>query len=199
MAKHNPKEPKFRCNFCKEYHNVPEYKTMYQCASHGYVCEKVVVTNGSLINLKFGSNIDFEERKVKFPLKYFGFCNLDGTSYFTKIRTEIHSYDYYLKQNGLSVDSTDQDVIDIWWNEKFNPPKRNQPATYGCKKTIKYNWSDELNLWIEEGNENFLKDKKPTKHINITKNNTEIKLLLDLFEKNILSKEQFVSQLKEKL
>jgi len=199
MPKHNSKEPKFRCNFCKEYHYVPEYKTMYQCASHGYLCEKVVVTHESRIKLKFGGNVDFIEREVSYPLKYNEFCNLEGNSSFGKVRTEIQVYDHYMKNYGVSINSTDQDVIDFWWNRKELTPKKNQPDTYGCKKTIKYNWSDELNLWIEEGSENFLKDKKPTKTINITNNNTEIKLLLDLFEKNILSKEQFVSQLKEKL
>ena len=197
MAKHNPKESKFRCNFCKEYHHVPEYKTMYQCASHGYVCERVVITNDKVIELKCYDN--FIERTVNFPYKYLDYCNLDGITYFTKIRDKINFFERELKANGLTLNPSDEEIIDLHWNHKFSSPKRNQPPTYGCKKTIKYNWSDELYLWVEEGNENISLDKKSTQSLKNSNSNTEIKLLLDLFEKNILTKEQFLEQLKEKL
>lgn len=199
MPKHNSKEPKFRCNFCKEYHYVPEYKTMHQCASHGYLCEKVVVTHESRIKLKFWENVGFIEREVSYPLKYIDFCNLEGNFSFGRVRTAIQVYDHYMKNYGVSINSTDQDVIDFWWNQKSHTSNKNQPDTYGCRKTIKYNWSDEFNLWIEEGNENVSLDKKPIQSLKNSNSNTEIKLLLDLFEKNILTKEQFVAQLKEKL
>ena len=191
MAKHNPKEPKFRCNFCKEYHYVPEYKTMYQCASHGYLCEKVIVTDESRVKL---SSNEFE-REVNYPLKYVKFCNLDGNEDFTTIRERIFTFDW--DNSGLSVNSTDLDIIDFSWNKKIRFPKKNQPNTQGCRKTIKYNWSDELNLWIEEGNENLIIN--PTQTSKSPNHSSDIYLLLDLFEKNILSKDQFITQLKEKL
>jgi hypothetical protein len=198
MPKHNSKEPKFRCNFCKEYHYVPEYKTMYQCASHGYLCEKVIVTKDSKVNLLCYDNDEFLKSSISIPEKYIGFCNLDGNTSFTTIRYKINFFERELKANGLTLNPSDEEIIDLHWN-KFSTLNRNQPATYGCKKTIKYNWSDELNLWIEEGYENASLDKKPTQSFKNSNSNTEIKLLLDLYEKNILTKEQFVAQLKEKL
>jgi hypothetical protein len=199
MAKHNSKEPKFRCNFCKEYHYVPEYKTMYQCATHGYLCEKVIVTNESKIKIKVIDVFDdFIERKASYPIKYIQYCNLEGDKDFKYIRNQILIDKFIKKIYGFCKKSTDQEIIEFWWNRPIIP-KKNQPNTYGCKKTIKFNWSDELNLWIEEGNENVSLDKKPIQSLKNSNSNTEIKLLLDLYEKNILTKEQFVAQLKEKL
>jgi hypothetical protein len=193
MAKQSLKDPKFRCNVCKDYHYAPEYKTMYQCASHGIMCEKVVVTKDTEVNLKFGGNLEFTARSVKFPLNYINFCNLDGNTYFTKIRKEIHLYDQELVKNNLSISSKDEEIINFRWNTKFLFPKKNQPDTYGCRKTIKYDWSDDLKMWIEEGKEIVEKSVSITEKSN---KSSEIKLLIDLFEKDILTKEQFLSQMK---
>lgn len=195
MAKQSPKDPKFRCNVCKEYHYVPDFKTMYQCATHGYMCEKVVITKNAEVVLKFGGNLDFETRTVKYPEKYLNFCNLEGNSNFSKIRNEIHLYNHDLVKNNLSINSTDEEIIDYWWHIKDLFPSKNQPDTFGCKKTIKYNWSDELKIWIEEGKEFENTVPKSSPSIKAS----EIKLLIDLFEKDILDKSQFLEQLKSKL
>jgi hypothetical protein len=47
MAKQSPKDPKFRCNICKEYYYAPEQLVHYQCPNHGYLCEKHVFTKES--------------------------------------------------------------------------------------------------------------------------------------------------------
>ena len=62
--------------------------------------------------------------------------------------------------------------------------QKNQPDTYGCRKTIKYDWSDDLKLWIEEGKEVF---EKPVSKSEKSNKSGEIKLLIDLFEKDILT------------
>ena len=49
MAKQSPKDPKFRCNICKEYYYAPEHSVHYQCPIHGYLCEKHVFTKDSLL------------------------------------------------------------------------------------------------------------------------------------------------------
>lgn len=38
MPKQSPKDPKFRCNICKEYYYAPEHSVHYQCPTHGYIC-----------------------------------------------------------------------------------------------------------------------------------------------------------------
>lgn len=49
MAKQSPKDPKFRCNICKEYYYAPEHLVHYQCPIHGYLCEKHVFTKDSYL------------------------------------------------------------------------------------------------------------------------------------------------------
>lgn len=49
MAKQSPKDPKFRCNICKEYYHAPEHPVHYQCAIHGYLCEKHIGKEEDLI------------------------------------------------------------------------------------------------------------------------------------------------------
>ena len=211
MAKQSPKDPKFRCNNCKEYYHAPEHSVHYQCAIHGYLCEKHVGQQGqrfyayderknsnATINYRFKKAMNvFEileaewvkgdpdsnpvfDTVVELPESLVNHCLCHPEQ---KLMVPFYTYlcsrtNDFLEKNGTKD-----------WD--FN--KR-------CKKKlIKYNWSDEFNLWTEEGNENLSLYKKPTQSLNISSNNTEIKLLLELFEKNILTKEQFVEQLKEKL
>lgn len=49
MAKQSPKDPKFRCNICKEYYYAPEHLVHYQCPVHGYLCEKHVFSKDSFL------------------------------------------------------------------------------------------------------------------------------------------------------
>lgn len=61
MAKQSPKDPKFRCNICKEYYYAPEQLVHYQCPNHGYLCEKHVFTKDSFLD----SLIDINADKIK--------------------------------------------------------------------------------------------------------------------------------------
>ena len=67
-----------------------------------------------------------------------------------------------------------------------------------CFKTpSKFIWSYKVNRWIEEGVENeedFIKEKTSSKN-----KNSEIKVLIELFEKNVINKEQFLDQIKQKI
>jgi hypothetical protein len=68
------------------------------------------------------------------------------------------------------------------------------------KKLLKFVWSEKAERWIEEGREkeeDFIKGA--TRAIKAKENNSNIDLLIELFEKNIINKEQFLEQLKEKL
>ena len=66
---------------------------------------------------------------------------------------------------------------------------------------IIFNWHKDVDRWIEEGREEEEKAKAKPKTKSKTKPDyvSEIKVLMDLFEQDILTKEQFLSQLKEKL
>lgn len=120
MPKQSLKKPRFRCNHCKEYHSAPEHMTMYQCASHGYLCEKCVVTENSTVELYFYDQ-ESSIREAKFPGKYLGYCNLDGNK---EITYRYSFFNFELKQTGLNSNSKDEQLIDYW--------------RYGCKKTIRY-------------------------------------------------------------
>jgi hypothetical protein len=68
------------------------------------------------------------------------------------------------------------------------------------KNPSKYLWNNNIQRWLEVGQEkeeDFL-NEEGAKGIS-NNNNIEIKLLLDLFENDILSKEQFLKQIKEKI
>ncbi len=66
---------------------------------------------------------------------------------------------------------------------------------------VQFNWHKDVGRWIEKGREEEEKTKAKPKAKSKTKPDyaKEIKVLMDLFEKDILTKEQFLSQLKEKL
>jgi hypothetical protein len=70
-----------------------------------------------------------------------------------------------------------------------------------CKKNLsKYIWNNNIKRWLEVGKEKEDDFINETKNIGLSKNeNLEIKFLIELFEKNILSKEQFLEQLRSKI
>jgi hypothetical protein len=61
MAKQSPKDPRFRCNICKEYFYAPDNLIHYQCPIHGYLCEKHVFTKDSFLE----SRIYIDTEKIK--------------------------------------------------------------------------------------------------------------------------------------
>jgi hypothetical protein len=178
MPKQSLKNPKFRCNHCKEYHSAPEHMTMYQCASHGYLCEKCVVTENSTVELFFYDQKS-SNREVKFPEKYIGNCNLDGNRQFKEITYRYSFFNSQLKQAGLNSNSKDEQLIDFW--------------RYGClKKTIRYDWDNDNNLWVEEGT-------LPKSSNKSTAKSTNLLLLIELFENDSISKEDFIKTIKSQL
>ena len=188
MPKQSLKKPRFRCNHCKEYHSAPEHMTMYQCASHGYLCEKCIVTDKSTIDLFFYDKKS-SNRTAKFPEKYIGFCNLDGNMQFKSISTVYSFFNSDLSKKGLNPNSKDEQVIDCWRErKKYDKPD----MTWGCKKTIRYDWDIDNNVWIEEGTAANSSEKS-------TKKNTNILLLVELFENNSISKIDFLKSIKAQL
>jgi hypothetical protein len=65
-----------------------------------------------------------------------------------------------------------------------------------AKKALKFNWNTDLKIWVEEGKEVI---EKPAAKSEKSNKSGEIKLLIDLFEKDILTKEQFLNQLKSSI
>lgn len=189
MPRQSKKNPRFRCNYCKEYHSAPEHMTMYQCASHGYLCEKCVVTENSTIELDFYPNKS-NNRTAKFPEKYLGYCNLDGNRDFKEIAYSYAFFDTDLERAGLNSTSKDEQLIDLYRSKKDFLNKPN--TTYGCKKTIRYDWDIENNLWVEDGS-------IPKSSNNQTAKSTHILLLIELFENNSISKEKFLDTIKAQL
>ena len=188
MPKQSLKKPRFRCNHCKEYHSAPEHMTMYQCASHGYLCEKCIVTDKSTIDLFFYDKKS-SNRTAKFPEKYIGFCNLDGNYSFKSLPRQYAFFRSALTKKGLNPNSKDEQLIDYWRDTKI----RDKPnMTYGCKKTIRYDWDIDNNVWIEEGTAANSSEKS-------TKKNTNILLLVELFENNSISKIDFLKSIKAQL
>jgi len=218
MAKQNPREPRFRCNVCKEYHEVPEYKVMYQCPIHGYLCENHIINENTSLKIKFHRGNKWIERTAVFPETLYDFCNIEMSTSevkFNEIRYGEKTYkrqhidldnfiwydkDVYEKIRKHEIDReeyldslwklSDRELIEKYFNFKDGQSKS---GNCGCKKTIKWNWVEEKNMWIEDGAE----IKRNTTKISTNKN-SEILLLLDLFEKNILSKEQFIEQIRTK-
>jgi hypothetical protein len=177
MPKQSLKNPKFRCNHCKEYHSAPEHTTMYQCASHGYLCEKCVVTENSSAELVF-SHERSSNRIVKFPGKYLGFCNINTLKYISR---SYFFNEYDLERGRLNINSKDEQLIDNFISRMGS-----------CKKTIRYNWDNDNNLWVEEGT-------LPKSSNKSTAQSTNLLLLIELFENDSISKEDFIKTIKSQL
>ncbi|MEI6190343.1 MAG: hypothetical protein WCP61_07960 [Chitinophagia bacterium] len=195
MAKQSPKDPKFRCNICKEYYYAPEYKVHYQCPKHGYLCQKHIGIKDHLIygHEKNNPNVERSTKKsfkndpyfdkvIKLPNEYIGNCLCSEVD---NSMQEINfvEYDFW--------DSS----IELSFNGTYSGDKR-------CKKKpAKFVWNEKVKRWMEEGEEkveDYIKDQK-VKSSQKKSNNSEINLLLDLFEKNVLTKVQFLEQIKGKL
>ena len=194
MAKQSPKDPKFRCNICKEYYYAPEHMVHYQCPKHGYLCQKHIGIKSHLIyahneydNPNRIKKVDvapqndpYWDKIIELPTEYVGkcLCWIDD-NYMQEI-----NFLHYNNRN-LPFSSIER---------KFEDMGR-------CKKNpAKFVWNENLKRWLEEGKEKVEDFLKVEKIKTISKsNNSEIKLLLDLFEKNILTKEQFLEQVKGNL
>ena len=196
MAKQSPKDPKFRCNICKEYYYAPEHMVHYQCPKHGYLCQKHIgikcliyghneIDNPNQIEKDNTEpqNDPYWDKIIDFPTEFIGKCL-------------CHEENNYMEGfNYLEYDNTDP-----FYSLEYKLESRLKRGQRCRRIPAKFLWNENLKRWLEEGTEKeeeFLKLEKIKK---ISKsNNSEIKLLLDLFEKNILTKDQFIEQLKGKL
>jgi hypothetical protein len=179
MPKQNLRHPKFRCNVCKEYHSAPEHLVMYQCPVHGYLCEKHIITENKEIEiiLVSGNKKTKDERRVsKFPSKYFGFCYIGQPHFHIFVGDFQKSGVFY----GLNKESNNINLVERFLDR------------YSCKKTTRYDWSVDNNIWVEEG---ILPSS--IKKSSVSKTNSSIKLLIELFEKDTISKDEFLKLLKE--
>ena len=194
MAKQSPKDPKFRCNICKEYYYAPEHMVHYQCPKHGYLCKDHIGQKGQLVyghdlfnnpNKTQKEDIDeqndpYWDKIIELPNSIIGKCLCDYEKNYDHFG--FHVYNRWVK--GTPYESLES----VLENGRC------------FTLTAKYTWSQNAKRWIEEGREkeeDFLIFEK----LKVTpkSNNSEIKLLLDLFEKNILTKEQFLEQVKGNL
>jgi len=68
------------------------------------------------------------------------------------------------------------------------------------KNPAKFIWNNNIQRWLEVGKETEVDFLKEEVHETISNGNSiEIKLLIDLFKKNVLTKEQFLEQLQQKI
>ena len=200
MPKQSPSDPKFRFNICKEYYYAPEHMAHYQCPKHGYLCQKHIGIQGQFVYGHDNRNNPNEgwigdEKKKSNPNK---------NPYFDKI-IELPStlIDKCLCWEG----GNECEDLFYDYNSKFFPNGTMRESLLAlledgrCKKTpAKFIWSKDVERWLEEGKEKVEDFLKVEKIKTISKrNNSEIELLLDLFEKNVLTKDQFLEQIKGKL
>ena len=177
MAKQSLKDPKFRCNACKEFYFAEENPVHYQCPKHGYLCEKHIIDTDFYFT---GISDAKSERKIHLPSEFIGCCHL----YKDSTRGESVKSVTYFTGNQKKIVS-DEQFIEYF--QKFN----------ACtKKALKFNWNSNLKMWVEEGKEVI---EKPAAKSEKSNKSGEIKLLIDLFEKDILTKEQFLNQLKSSI
>jgi len=229
MPKQNLNNPKFRCNYCKEYHTAPEHMRMYQCATHGYLCEKCVISDESKFEFRIGVDshefgnqnselVDVYDYKIQsFPSRFHGICRInpdhnkltedigdtlngDTSKEMLLIRNFENSFwlldnNFFNPNQILKADSI-EGLIDEFENNNDNTlvNKFFQSASKLCKKTIRYDWSIEHCVWVEEGITH-----SGNKKVSLQNHNSNIKLLVELFEKDRMTKEEFLSSIKEYL
>jgi hypothetical protein len=171
MARQSATNPRFRCNGCKDYYSAPEHTVYYQCASHGHLCEKHIVKSGDKYKQAEGD------------------WNYDIGSY--NYKKKSFSKNYYGRCNIFNKGVDNRELLSF------------QKLAEECclKDPVRFNWHEDVSRWIEKGREKEEKAKAKPKAKSKTKPDyvSEIKVLMDLFEQDILTKEQFLSQLKEKL
>jgi hypothetical protein len=176
MAKQSLKDPKFRCNACKEFYFADENPVHYQCPKHGYLCEKHIIDT----DFSFTARESINRKEIHLPPEFIGCCHL----YKDSTRGESVKSVYIPREN-LKNAVTDEQFI-----EHF------QKYIACAKKALKFNWNTDLKMWVEEGKEVI---EKPAAKSEKSNKSGEIKLLIDLFEKDILTKEQFLNQLKSSI
>lgn len=76
MAKQSLKDPKFRCNACKEFYTAEENPVHYQCPKHGYLCEKYIIDH----DFCFTASDSKSEKKIHLPSEFIGCCHLYKSS-----------------------------------------------------------------------------------------------------------------------
>jgi len=171
MARQSATNPRFRCNVCKDYYSAPEHNVHYQCASHGYLCEKHLVKDGDKLN----EDYDYDENDnqvysyIAIPKKYKGKCAF-------VIKGSFYDSLSYLSDNPIEE------------NICLNTP-------------VRFNWHKDVGRWIEEGREEEEKAKLKPKAKSKTKPDylKEINVLLDLLEDDTLTKEVFIKKMREKI
>jgi hypothetical protein len=67
------------------------------------------------------------------------------------------------------------------------------------KKLIRFDWNNKVHRWLEFGREVESDFKETPRNTNEKSGNSEIRLLVELFSKNILSKEEFIEQILNKI
>lgn len=199
MAKQSPKDPKFRCNICKEYYYAPEHIVHYQCPDHGYLCNKHVFKKEDMIfylhsynnpnkspNGAELSKDPYYDMLFEIPNNYLDTCKIKGD-----FQLDFKNYgDAYSSADAKEFESKsfEQKLGDIM----TDPP---------CGKHLaKFIWNEKIQRWLEVGiekEEDFIKESKVK--MNSKSENSEIKLLVELFEKNVLTKEQFLEQIRQKI
>ncbi|MFN6336579.1 MAG: hypothetical protein ACK4V4_08690 [Sphingobacteriales bacterium] len=200
MSKQSPKDPKFRCNICKEYFKAPEYTAHYQCPKHGYLCEKHVGQKGQ----RFYGH-DARNKAANYKLSLYNSdivkneWNKDDpdSNPFFDVVTELPE-----SLVGHCLCDPEKNVMEPFYTLLVFPSDSLEwQYEQRCKKKlVKFYWSINAQRWLEEGldnEEDFI--KKQNKKTGRNTSNTEIALLVELFERNILTKDQFLEQIKEKL
>ncbi|MCX6211852.1 MAG: hypothetical protein NT104_04725 [Bacteroidetes bacterium] len=225
MAKQSPKDPKFRCNICKEYYYAPEHLVHYQCPDHGYLCSKHIFKKSDLLyycrsednpnnsNGQDPKNDLYYDLVFELNQDWFGKCCIDSEgknfknlSYscyhvYDKLSdsTQEYNFDERWKNGGIYSNITRQEFTEkLSLSQKLIRCSYKEPCT---KTPAKFLWNENIKRWLEEGKEieeDFLKEMKTTKIIN-KPSNYEIKLLVELFEKNVLTRDQFLEQIKQKI
>lgn len=200
MAKQSPTDPKFRCNICKEYYYAPEHMVHYQCPDHGYLCNQHVFKKENMIyylhsrnnpnSSKNGSDPSkdpYYDMLFDIPSNYLDTCKMKfGSQYDFDTRGDAYKSSTELTQKGFNSKKFEEKLDEVFF--QYKP----------CGKHLaKFTWNVNVKRWLEEGKEkeeDFIKENKVKTTSKSDK--SEIKLLVDLFEKNILTKEQFLEQIK---
>jgi|APGre2960657468_1045069.scaffolds.fasta_scaffold210954_1 hypothetical protein len=141
MSKQSPKDPKFRCNICKEYYHAPENSVHYQCPVHGYLCEKHILKPDSIIEL-FTKYTEYtgthtKERhdieSIYLPKSLLDKCIVEDV----RFRENPEKYSEW--KDSMSK----EEFLDMI----VNPPSIEDYLC--CKKVIKYIWNQQKETWEE--------------------------------------------------
>jgi len=201
MARQSATNPRFRCNVCKDYYSAPEHTVHYQCASHGYLCDKHLIKDGD-------EEDDAKKKSSTEPEDGFAIRWDDGGVTFIGYSIKVQKpgrlgYDYETvlipkKYKGkCALVEKGQTLYNKGHIEKMEWLK----GSICLNTTVKFNWHQDVGRWIEEGREKEEKAKAKPKAKSKTKPDyvKEIKVLVDLLEDDTLTKEVFIKKIREKL